>query len=231
MSDLIFGDCMKEMKKVPKDYCQLILTDIPYSEVSKNGEERAKYSGQIRKINKENADILNFNIIDFLDECYRVCKGSIIIFCGNEQYSEIFSFFSKKKGTTRQLIWGKTNPSPMNGQHIYLSATENAVWFRKPNSTFNAHCKKNFFIYSNGSSKLHPTEKNHDLLKELILDNSNSGDIVFDPCMGSGSHLFIALQEGRRILGMELDKDYFKIAQDRCVIVENKDAHKGVNDE
>ena len=216
MSDLIFGDCMKTMEKIPDLFVNLTLTDIPYSGVSKNGEERAKYSGQLRKIDKEKADELNFDIKEFLDHLYRITKGTIIIFCGQNQLSQIFNFFQDKKdGSTRQLIWKKTNPSPMNGQHIYLSAVENAVWFKKRKTTFNANCKSNVFEFSNGRSKLHPTEKNHELLRELVLDNSNYGDLVFDPCMGSGSHLLVSRDEGRRILGIELDEKYFKIAKER----------------
>ncbi len=219
MSDIIPGDCMVEMDKIPNNYTNLTLTDIPYGKVSKNGEERAKYSGQLRKIDKENADILNFDIEEFLDKVYRITSGTIIIFCGNEQYSLIYDYFNKKsmkkEGTVRQIVWAKTNPSPMNGQYVYLNSTENAVWFRKSGGTFNAHCKKNVFSFPCGRSKMHPTEKNHEMLRELVLDNSNFGDMVFDPCMGSGSHLLIARDEGRRITGVELEEEYFKIAEKR----------------
>ena len=47
----------------------------------------------------------------------------------------------------------------MNGQHIYLSGVENAIWFKKRGGTFNAHCKNTVFKYPIGRSKLHPTEK------------------------------------------------------------------------
>lgn len=103
----------------------------------------------------------------------------------------------------------------MNGDFVYLSATEFGVWFRKPNGTFHAHCKSNVFEYPNGRSGLHPTEKNHELIRQLILDNSDEGDIVFDPCMGSGTHGLVALKEGRRFVGIELNKDYFEIAKKR----------------
>ena len=146
-------------------------------------------------------------------------SGTIIIFCSKEQISEIYKFFDekqkKKLGTVRHLVWEKTNPSPMNGQYIYLSGIENAVWFKKKGGTFNAHCKNPVFKYACGRSKLHPTEKNHDLLKELILDNSNEGDIVFDPCSGSGSHLLVAKQNNRQWLGVELNREYFNIASER----------------
>lgn len=103
----------------------------------------------------------------------------------------------------------------MNGQNIYLSGIENAIWFKKRGGTFNAHCKNTVFKYPCGRSKLHPTEKNHNLLKELILDNSNEGDLVFDPCCGSGSHCKIAHELSRNYLGIEINTVYFNIAQEQ----------------
>ena len=205
-------DCMNYMKTMSDECVDLTLTDIPYGEVNRD-------SNGLRTLNKEAADVMTFDIQEFLTEVYRVTKGTIIIFCGKEQLSEIHKFFSDKqkrnKGTVRQLIWQKTNPSPMNGQYVYLSGIENAVWFKKRGATFNAHCKNTVFRYACGRSKLHPTEKNHDLLKELILDNSNEGDIVFDPCAGSGSHLLVAKENNRQWLGVELNKEYFNIASKR----------------
>ena len=104
----------------------------------------------------------------------------------------------------------------MNGQYIYLSGVEVAVWFKKSGAkVFNAHCKNTVFKYPNGSSKLHPTEKNHNLLKDLILDNTNENNVVFDPCAGSGSHLLVALQNQRNAIGIELDENYYNIAKER----------------
>ena len=205
-------DCMNYMKTMSDECVDLTLTDIPYGEVNRD-------SNGLRTLDKEAADVMTFDMQEFLTELYRVTKGTIIIFCGKEQLSEIHKFFSDKqkkgKGTVRQLIWQKSNPSPMNGQHIYLSGIENAVWFKKRGGTFNAHCKNTVFTYPCGRSKLHPTEKNHDLLKELILDNSNEGDVVFDPCAGSGSHLLVAKENNRQWLGVELNREYFNIASER----------------
>ena len=160
---------------------------------------------------------MTFEIKEFLDKVRNVTSSTIVIFCGKEQLSEIFNYFAEKqnqkKGTVRQLIWQKTNPSPMNGQYVYLSGIENAVWFKKRGGVFNAHCKNTVFQYPNGRSKMHPTEKNHDLLKEIILDNSNEGDIIFDPCFGSGAHLLVAKQNNRKYLGCELCTEYFNIGK------------------
>lgn len=202
-------DCMTFMKTIPDKSIDLILTDIPYDGINRQ-------SNGLRNLDKGNADISTFDILDFAAECYRIAKSTIIIFCGVTQISSLYSYFyefqKKKKGTARQLVYCKTNPSPMNGKYIYLSAIENAIWFRKSKGTFNGNCKKNYFIYPQGSSKLHPTQKNSDLIKELILDNSNEGDLIFDPCAGSGTHLLIAKEQGRNYLGCELDKDYYEIA-------------------
>jgi len=205
---LINEDCMNAT--LPK--CRLLLTDIPYEEVNRE-------SNGLRKLDKEKADEKTFEIESFLTHIYD-CFDICIIFCGNEQYSQIYKFFSEKqknkKGTVRQIIWAKSNPSPMNGEYIYLSGTENAVWFKKKGTgKLNAKCKRNVFTFPTGSSKFHPTEKNHKLLKDLILDNTNENDLVVDTCMGSGSTGIVALENNRDFFGIELDKKYFDIAKER----------------
>ena len=215
-SGMIFNaDCMEIMSSIKQGgVFDVTLTDIPYDMVNRadNG---------LRNLNKDKADIITFDLDSFLDEIYRLTSGSIIIFCGVNQVSQIYNYFAdkqnNKQGTTRQLIWKKTNPSPMNGQHIYLSGIENAIWFKKRGATFNAHCKNTVFEFPSGRSKIHPTEKNHELIKDLILDNSNEGDIIFDPCAGSLAHCLVAKENGRRYVGCELNKEYFDSGIERLI--------------
>ena len=212
-TNIIYNDdCMNIMPTMLDNSVDLTLTDIPYDDcnMSDNG---------LRTIDKGKADIITFDINNFIEQLYRITKSTIIIFCSQNQLSEIYIYFKNKqlegKGTVRQLIWNKLNPSPMNGEFVYLSGIENAIWFKKSNGTFNAYCKNTVFSYPRGNSELHPTEKNHLLLKELVLDNSNENDVVFDPCCGSGSHLLIAKLLKRQYLGIELNNDWFKIADNR----------------
>ena len=213
-NEILNEDCMEYMPKIPEGGVNLVLTDIPYNAVNRD-------SNGLRNLDKGKADVMTFDLKNFLDEVYRIAASTIIIFCGKEQLSSIYAYFADKqgqhKGTVRQIAWNKTNASPMNGQSIYLSGIENAVWFKKRGGTFNAHCKNTVFSYPCGRSKVHPTEKNHDLLKELILDNSNEGDLVFDPCAGSGSHLLVAKENNRKWLGCELNQEWFDIASDRLL--------------
>ena len=200
------GNCMDFLPLMAENSVNFTLTDIPYDEVNRK-------SNGLRSLDKAEADILTFNLLDFCEQIYRVTANSLCIFCGREQFSEIYSFFAQKQGTVRPVVWEKTNPSPMNGQYIYLSGVEFAVWFKKKGAkVFNAHCKNPVFKYPNGKSKLHPTEKNHLLLQDLILDNTNENDIVFDPCMGSGSHGVVAVENSRKFIGYELNPHYFDIA-------------------
>lgn len=212
MNMILNADCMEYMKNMKDNNVTMTLTDIPYGVVNRE-------SNGIRNLDKRDADTMTFDIFEFLRLVYKVTSGCIIIFCAKEQFSSIYEFFADKQadslGTVRQIVWEKTNPSPMNGKTIYLSGIENAVWFKKSGATFNAFCKNTVLHYPSGTSNVHPTEKNHNLLKELISDNSNEGDIIFDPCAGSGSHLLCAKELRRKYLGCELNPEWCKIANDR----------------
>lgn len=203
---------MKEMEDNSVDF---LLTDIPYNAVSRS-------SNGLRDLDKGHADTLNFDLSLFLFHAFRVTKGSLCVFCGNEQYSEIYDFFNrmsqKKMGTTRQIIWAKTNPSPMNGEYVYLNGTENAVWFRKRGATFNARCKKNVLVHPSGRRKWSPTEKPESLFAELVLDNTKEGDTVFDPCSGGGTTAAVCKTLHRNCIATEVDENQYNASLERLKI-------------
>jgi site-specific DNA-methyltransferase (adenine-specific) len=67
---------------------------------------------------------------------------------------------------------------------------------------------------NNGSD--HPTQKPVALYTYLIRTYTNEGDTVLDFCMGSGTTIVAAIQEGRDAIGIELDPGYVAIAERRC---------------
>nr|WP_302578294.1 site-specific DNA-methyltransferase [Methanobrevibacter arboriphilus] len=87
-------------------------------------------------------------------------------------------------------------------------------------SVFNLEASKN--VKSNileyrkdHHNKLHPTQKPVNLLEDLIKTYTNPGDLVLDFTMGSGSTGVACHNTSRDFIGIELDKDYFKIAEKR----------------
>ena len=62
----------------------------------------------------------------------------------------------------------------------------------------------------------HPTVKPLSLMRYLVrLTSTPTGGVVLDPFMGSGTTGIAALQEGRKFIGIELDADYYAIAEKR----------------
>lgn len=227
------ADCMKILPTINDKSIDCIITDLPYGIVSSFGEERAKYSGQLRKLDKGNADIETFELNQFLKQISRVSNGSIFLFCGYQQLSEIFTYFyCHKDFMVRVAYWHKTNPSPANGQHMYLNAVEPMVFAKRRKTKFNAHCCHNWFdfddldlAYFNNQkevyetptkhSKIHPTEKPVILLQQMILDTTEEFDIVADFCAGSFSTGDAALELGRYFIGVEIEEEWFNVGVNR----------------
>lgn len=61
----------------------------------------------------------------------------------------------------------------------------------------------------------HPTQKPVDLCRYLIRTYTNEGDLVLDNTMGSGTTGVACVKEKRNFIGIELNEEYFKIAQER----------------
>lgn len=138
MIKLLNGDCLEVMKDIEDKSIDLVLTDIPYGKVNRE-------SNGLRNLDKANADIVTFDLKELTKTLCDKIKGSIYMFCGTEQVSTIRATMIEKGLSTRLCIWEKTNPSPMNGQSIWLSGIECCVFGKKKNATFNEHCKKYSF--------------------------------------------------------------------------------------
>lgn len=59
-----------------------------------------------------------------------------------------------------------------------------------------------------GAPKIHPTQKPIPLLERLIEIFTDAGDVVIDPCAGSGSTLIAAENLDREAYGFEIKKEY-----------------------
>lgn len=67
----------------------------------------------------------------------------------------------------------------------------------------------------------HPTQKPEELLRTLVLASSNTGDLVIDPFLGSGTTAVVAEQLKRKWKGCDLSPEYCQWAAQRITLVED----------
>lgn len=211
-NNILQGDSFEILPRLPALSAELILTDIPYGVVNRK-------SAGIRQFDKGAADVADDIDLELLvSEFDRICRGSMYVFCGTEQVSELRRLMVERGMTTRLCIWEKTNPSPVNGRHLWLSGVETCVFGRKKGAIFNEHCKNTVWRFPNGRSKIHPTEKPAAMFEYLIETSSNRGDFVIDPFAGSGTTAAACIASGRRFLCIERDAGFYASACERIGI-------------
>lgn len=73
------------------------------------------------------------------------------------------------------------------------------------------------WVRDNDTEKVHPTQKPVKLLEHLISIFTDEGEVVIDPCAGSGSTLLAAAQTNRKAFGFEIKKDFYKLAKEKVL--------------
>lgn len=66
--------------------------------------------------------------------------------------------------------------------------------------------------------KIHPAQKPVKVLKKLIEIFTDPGDVVIDPCAGSGSTLRAAYETGRNSFGFEIDRTFYSRAVEEMLV-------------
>ena len=195
------ADCLDVLRDLPDKCVDLVLTDPPYGGVNR------KTNG-LRNLDKGCADIVAFDFNAWLNEIVRICKGSVYIWCGHEQISDIFKKLNTNKFSTRLLIWEKTNPSPMNGDCIWLSGIEPCVYGKRGGATYNGFCQNTVIRANTERETIHATQKPINLFSKLITTSSNENDLVLDCFSGSGTTAVACHNLNRRFICIEKDPEY-----------------------
>lgn len=233
---LFNDDCLNALKNIPNESIDLVVTDCPYHIVSggcTNIPRKDEPSGIFNRrnaftqANAKSGKLFDNNDIDFKDwlpQIYRVLKKDTHCYIMiNARNLKDLQTEAEKVGFKFQniLIWNKGNATP---NRYYLNAYEMILMLRKgkARNINNMGCKNIIDVKNIRGNKLHPTEKPVELNKIMIENSSNENDIVLDPFMGVGG-CGVACQElNRRFIGIEIDENYFKIAQDRMFNVRNE---------
>lgn len=221
---IVRGDCLDVMKEIPDGVADLILTDPPYGMNYRSGF-RKEGDPIRREIENDNQSYLWQWSKDITAEMARILKprGVAYIFCTFDRSDyQSYSIWSEATRSSLKLknclIWDKQYFAlgwNYRYQHEFILY---AVKGAETAGTWNGgHSQSNILRFSRVSAAkmLHPTHKPGDLISLLIANSSNPGDLIVDPFLGSGETAVQAKKLGRRYVGIELDAEHVKVAQER----------------
>lgn len=227
LNKITCGDCYELIKELPDNSIDLIVTDPPY-QLETEGSKENSISKTFANCNNELKDIDEGIRLEILDEYMRVMKKpNIYIWCNKKQILDYLDFFVRKHECSFEIMtWLKTNPTPLCGGN-YLIDKEFCLYFRK-GVKLNTRFETAFTYWQSPKNKkdkdnfVHPTCKPTFILKMLIENSCNKGDVVLDTFSGSGSTCISAKELDRNFVGFEINPKWAKIANDR---LENIDAN------
>lgn len=246
MTAELYNDNFQNYKRYGIPKAQLVIADIPYN-IGTNfyGSNPEWYKGGDRK-NGESEKAgkaafvtdFNFNIAEYFHFCNRLLKKEpkergkapcMIVFCAFQQ-QEMVIRYAEKHGFKHYipLVFVKNySPQVLKANMRICGATEYALLlYRDKLPKFNNRGKMifNWFEWRRDSKseypKLHPAQKPVGLLKELIELFTDPGDVVIDPCAGSGSTLRACMETGRKGYGFEVSKAFYEKAKTEMLDVE-----------
>ena len=219
---LINRDCLEYLKDMDSNSVDLFCSDVPYKIVSGGVSKDPKApTGMLSNTNSvvRSGKLFKHNDIDFnewLPDIFRVLKDkSHCYIMINSRNLAKLQIESEKVGFIFQnlLVWDKGNATP---NKYYMQSAEFILMLRKGGAkNINNLGTKTVLRVPNVRNKQHPTQKPTNLMNILIENSTNKGDTVLDPFMGSGSCGVACVNLDREFIGIELDSEYFKIAENR----------------
>ena len=222
----LFNDSFQNYKRYQIPKAQLVIADIPYN-LAENAYASSpswyvggdNKNGESKKAKSAFFDTDGyFRIPEYMHFCSKMLikepkevgkAPAMIVFCAFEQiYPLVFV-----KNYSGQVL--KANMK-------IVGATEYAVvLYRDKLPKFNNNNRMifNWFKWERDTTtpKIHPTQKPVQLLKQLIEIFTDEGDVVIDPCAGSGSTLRACAEINRSCYGFEIKKDYYKLAKQKIL--------------
>ena len=220
MGKIINGDAIEFMKTLEDESVDLIVTDPPYKTTARGnpGNTGGMLNSKIfmqGKVFKHN----NVKPIEYFPEFYRLLKdGSHCYVMTNHVNLQEMLNTATECGFhfIKSLIWNKGNK--IMGQ-FYMSQFEYILFFRKGKGKRINKCgTPDILNVPNKKTKgkdgknIHDTEKPVELMKILIENSSQEGELVLDPFLGVGATAMACKELNRDYIGIELDEKYYNIA-------------------
>jgi len=207
---------------MPDQYVDLIVTDPPYDVDYKNKSTELARLGRAREkqIERDKGYVewdINYGL--FAYQLFRVLKqdAHCYIFCGDKQIVQ-WTIAMENVGFKfrNYLVWVKNNTTfDLSRGYKYCYSSEICLFFAKGNKKLNKLGLSNVMKHNIVTGMKHPTIKPVDLIRNLITNSSDEGDVVLDPFMGSGTTAVACKQINRKYIGFELNSLYVDVANDR----------------
>ena len=232
---LLQGDCLSIMKQLPDNKIDTVITSPPYNMNLRirNGkycsrqivkELTTKYENFADNMPMDEYFEFNKQVVEELLRLSDTVFYNVQFLTGNKPalFKLIGHFADRLK---EFIVWDKVNAQPAIGQGVMNSQFEVLLVFsndapesRKFKSAqFDRGTLPNIWQIKRGKkvSKDHGAVFPEELIEKIVRNFSKEGDVIFDPFMGTGTAGAVAIREGRKFLGIELDPDYFQFAKDR----------------
>jgi len=230
------GDCLELMKDVPDKSIDMILCDLPYGTTQNKWDSVIPFDklwAAYERVTKPTAVIalhasqpftsalVMSNPKMFKHEWIWIKnRGSNFANTVREPMKEHESvlIFSKGKWTYNRQMQERTGGGLARVQYRLdnrsAKSSNYSEFNRKNNNQGNLRVPSSWQKF-NVEVGLHPTQKPIALLEYLIKTYTNEGETVLDNCMGSGSTGVACVNLKRNFIGMEIEEEYFKIAEER----------------
>jgi site-specific DNA-methyltransferase (adenine-specific) len=199
-------------------------------------------NGESKKAGKAffNSDF-NFNIAEYFHFCNRLLKKEpnasngrgrssdapcMIVFCSFQQIPTVIKYAEKYgfENSIHMTFIKNYSAQVLKANMRVVGATEHALILyrnRLPKFRNNGRMVFDWQIWEKDDPKqipkIHPTQKPVATLKKLIEIFTDEGDVVIDPCAGSGTTLRACKELNRSCYGFEIDKRFCKEAQEKML--------------
>ena len=234
----IYRDNFQNFKSYQIPKAQLIIADIPYNLGNnafasnpawyKDGDNK---NGESELAGKQffNTDA-NFNVAEYMHFCSKMLiaepkeRGkapAMIMFCEFEQQFALIQL-AKRYGLNNyiNLVFRKNFSAQVLKANMKIvgNCEYGLLFYRDKLPKFNNKGKMIFNCIDwerddKTVPKLHPTQKPVALIRKLIEIFTDNGDVVIDPCAGSGSTIVAALRSYRQAYGFEIDRKFYSLAK------------------
>jgi DNA modification methylase len=225
INQIIHGDCVENMRKLPDKIASLVITDPPYG-INYESRLRAESFGKIEG-DGEDTTILSWSFA----QCYRLLKDNshFYTFTRWDVLDRFIKFLEYWGFNIKNCLIGARNAHSCGDLNYAFSPSYEMILFaHKGKRNFNDTTIKklgsgNGYVKRfddlidwlpvnepNKNLMFHPTQKSLELIEFFMLISSNEGDIVIDPFSGSGITAVAAWDLNRKFICYEINEEYHK---------------------